>query len=182
MKKSLVIISFAFILLISMSFVSANFFDWLTGDTIRAKVSHFNADDSSRTSFSSGWSPVAKFGGGTCYIQNERGSFFSRFRDKTSCTDADGGQDLLVNSHIKVNGVITNSDYCIDKETGLPVDSGKTVVEYYCDANGKVNSNKLDCPTDRGCLNGVCVLKKVQPTEFAAVGTGGDLDVTLAGP
>ena len=32
MKKSLVIISFAFIFLLSMSVVSAGFFDWLTGD------------------------------------------------------------------------------------------------------------------------------------------------------
>ena len=32
MKKSLVIISFAFIFLLSMSIVSANFFDWLNGD------------------------------------------------------------------------------------------------------------------------------------------------------
>src|SRR3989344_2730670 len=32
MKKSLVIISFAFIFLLSMSIVSANFFDWLNGE------------------------------------------------------------------------------------------------------------------------------------------------------
>ena len=31
MRKSLVIISFAFIFLLSMTFVSAGFFDWLTG-------------------------------------------------------------------------------------------------------------------------------------------------------
>ena len=37
MKKSLMIISFAFIFLLSMSIVSANFFDWLNGDaTIKA--------------------------------------------------------------------------------------------------------------------------------------------------
>jgi len=35
MKKSLMIISFAFIFLLSMSIVSANFFDWLNGDVTR---------------------------------------------------------------------------------------------------------------------------------------------------
>jgi len=37
MKKSLVIISFAFIFLLSMSIVSANFFDWLNGDVTVTK-------------------------------------------------------------------------------------------------------------------------------------------------
>ncbi len=32
MKKSLMLISFAFIFLLSVSVVSANFFDWITGD------------------------------------------------------------------------------------------------------------------------------------------------------
>jgi len=35
MKKSLMIISFAFIFLLSMSIVSASFFDWLTGDVAK---------------------------------------------------------------------------------------------------------------------------------------------------
>ena len=38
MKKSLVIISFAFIFLLSMSIVSANFFDWLNGGATRGGV------------------------------------------------------------------------------------------------------------------------------------------------
>lgn len=38
MKKSLLIISFAFIFLLSMSFVSAGFFDWLTGDAIGTRA------------------------------------------------------------------------------------------------------------------------------------------------
>ena len=39
MKKSLVIISFAFILLLSMSIVSAGFWDWLNGDVVRTSGS-----------------------------------------------------------------------------------------------------------------------------------------------
>ena len=38
MKKSLVIISFAFIFLLSMSVVSAGFFDWITGDVGSRKI------------------------------------------------------------------------------------------------------------------------------------------------
>ena len=38
MKKSLMIISFAFIFLLSMSIVSANFFDWLNGGATRGGV------------------------------------------------------------------------------------------------------------------------------------------------
>ena len=39
MKKSLVFISFAFIFLLSMSVVSANFWDWLNGDLVRKRAS-----------------------------------------------------------------------------------------------------------------------------------------------
>ena len=51
MKKGLVIISFAFIFLLSISIVSAGFFDWLTGDateggtSLRVRTSVAGGDD-----------------------------------------------------------------------------------------------------------------------------------------
>ena len=55
MKKSLVIISFAFIFLLSMSIVSANFFDWLNGD-VAVTVGGGAGLETKRTSGSDGTS------------------------------------------------------------------------------------------------------------------------------
>ncbi len=96
MKKSLMLISFAFIFLLSVSVVSANFFDWITGDvgsrTIQSpsipksidksdgttntfsRTSRVSATSSQRrSSISNGWREVERADGkGKCYILPEK--------------------------------------------------------------------------------------------------------------
>ena len=87
MKKSLVIISFAFIFLLSMSIVSAGFFDWITGDAIRKEQTGVKLP----TSSGSGCNPACKAGedcvnkqcvpgnpSGPTGISSARGDGFSR--------------------------------------------------------------------------------------------------------
>ena len=96
MKKSLVIISFAFIFLLSMSIVSAGFFDWLTGDatartgTQRDGVRTSVAGADSGTTFgATGTFGLAKLRGHHivesatpgvgCYVKTQRTSLVSGF-------------------------------------------------------------------------------------------------------
>ena len=88
-KKSLMILSISLILLISISFVSANFWDWLNGDVTRiggtgsvrpARQSEGDSFSSTRTSFSSarlsgycpfGWSEISSSTGSICCVKKE---------------------------------------------------------------------------------------------------------------
>ena len=61
MKKSLVIISFAFIFLLSMSIVSANFWDWLNGDattTVKSGSSQLGRESGTSNECPSGWTQI----------------------------------------------------------------------------------------------------------------------------
>ena len=99
MKKSLMLISFAFIFLLSMSIVSANFFDWLNGDVTRkagdqglAPTSVSDGSLKTRTSFTTrtpksgvvsecptGWTSTEAASGGSCCVKLEGGTFNNPF-------------------------------------------------------------------------------------------------------
>ena len=99
MKKSLMLISFAFIFLLSMSIVSANFFDWLNGDVTRkagdqglAPTSVSDGSLKTRTSFTTrtpksgvvsecptGWTSTEAAGDGSCCVKPDGGTFNSPF-------------------------------------------------------------------------------------------------------
>ena len=103
MKKSLIVISFAFIFLLSMSIVSAGFWDWLNGDvtspsmkgqfaTSKTGISSTsgNPETSVRTSFAktsrfgaagycpTGWTPTKTIDNKACCIQKSGKSLFNR--------------------------------------------------------------------------------------------------------
>lgn len=99
-EKSTVIISFAFIFLLSVSFVSANFFDWLTGDVTRSELA--------------GWIKVDKAGGGECYVKTETAKLsgiskeeISNIEDAFERSIINGGGDPLAMTCVTTCGEVT---------------------------------------------------------------------------
>ena len=93
MKKDLVIISFAFIFLLSVSIVSAGFFDWLTGDAttktgstdIGIRTSSVGADADTKVSSETGTLSTREGGlRSRVFVSSERNSF-SRFGAAGDC-------------------------------------------------------------------------------------------------
>lgn len=76
---------------------------------------------------------------------------------KEVCADYDGGKNYYLKGYITgifdaMKGVdwgTTANDFCLGY--GTP----NTLVEYYCNSNGYINSTHYDCPN--GCRDGACI-------------------------
>ncbi|MFH1521192.1 MAG: hypothetical protein ABID61_06105 [Candidatus Micrarchaeota archaeon] len=64
-----------------------------------------------------------------------------------TCTDSDGGQDILVQGTTSDSTGAAGIDSCVDSDT---------VKEYYCTASKILSDVNLDCNSKYGCLDGKC--------------------------
>ena len=106
MKKGLVIISFAFIFLLSMSIVSANFFDWLNGGATRTS--------------NSGGIPPTRFGSDTSPIVPPTSIFPTRTTIFTRTSDS----KVLVNYRKSFSNSGTSTIDCPIGFSSTPAKSG----------------------------------------------------------
>ncbi|MBI5728257.1 MAG: hypothetical protein HY984_00715 [Candidatus Magasanikbacteria bacterium] len=68
-----------------------------------------------------------------------------------SCTDSDGGRNLAVQGTTQGNNVLgpqQGTDSCV---------GFRSIMEYYCKANGEFESELASCPIGQKCENGACV-------------------------
>lgn len=95
------------------------------------------------------------------------GSWFTGNAVAATCTDSDGGIKNLVKGtasgiDAKTNAQVSSTDSCANS---------KTLIEYFCDANGKVTSTFASCSL--GCSNGACKQSGTTPsTGTTTPGTG----------
>jgi len=66
--------------------------------------------------------------------------------ETSTCEDSDGGTDYYEAGTTELEGISSESDYCIDN----------TLVEYYCDGSRSVDSIEFLCPHGYGCVDGEC--------------------------
>jgi len=67
--------------------------------------------------------------------------------ESSTCEDSDGGTDYYERGTTELEGISSESDYCIDN----------TLVEYYCDGSRTMDSIEFMCPHGYSCVDGACV-------------------------